>query len=379
MQLNRKDKMLYVPLQFREYENFGLLDTGAIQSALSEAELILTAHPAALLKELPAPEFKVQIANGNIVPVRKQVLLRFFIGGKVFEETFMVLPTMGNILFGVSVFKKYSVTLDLANNIVKFPDITVQLRSVNGKFKNKLLELKTTQKIVIQRNQQVFVPVVIERDLGDITGTVERLPAFEGRSHLLVSPALSVTQEGRTHVQITNPLDYQITINVGTPVASFKIMTPKQANNLQPMTNHQQNLISQYPDDAEAVLNQVFQDPTAKSDRQLYPIPETCDDPSKLNKIEKRIYDQIVKLRAEEKLDPTPSEKQRHEFLANFQWEPSILNPHEKQKIEALLVKHHDIFARHRLDIRINTEFKIKLTPKHDELSMPKAYPHRRT
>ena len=369
LQLNKKDKMLYVPLQFREYENFGLLDTGAIQSALSEAELrrILTAHPAALLQELPAPEFKVQIANGNIVPVRKQVLLRFFIGGKIFEETFMVLPTMGNILIGMSFFKKNSVTLDLANNIVKFPDITLQLRSVNGKFKNKLLELKTTQKTVIQPNQQVFVPVVIERDLGDITGTVEGLPAFERRSNLLVSPALNETQEGRTHVQITNPLDYQITINAGTPVASFKIMTPKQANNLQPMTNHQLNLISQYPDDAEAVLNQIFQDPTTKSDRRWYPTPETCDDPSKLNKIEKRIYDEIVKLRAEEKLDPTASEEQRHEFLANFQWEQSILSLHEKQKIEALLVKYHDIFARHRLDIGINTEFKIKLTPKHDE------------
>ena len=95
--------MLYVPLQFRAYENFGLLDTGAIQSALSEAELrrIITAHPAALLQEHPAPEFKVQITNGNIVPVRKQVLLRFFIGGKIFEETFMVLPTMLNILIGM--------------------------------------------------------------------------------------------------------------------------------------------------------------------------------------------------------------------------------------------------------------------------------------
>ena len=216
LQLNRKDKMLYVPLQFRAYENFGLLDTRVIQSALSEAELrrIITAYPAALLQELPAPEFKVQIANGNIVPVRKQVLLRFFIGDKIFEETFMVLPTMGNILIGMSFFKKYSVILDLANNIVKFPDITLQLRSGNGKNKNKLLELKTTQKIVIQPNHQVFALVVIERNLGDITGTVEGLPAFERRSHLLISPALSETQEGWTHVQITNPLDYQITINV---------------------------------------------------------------------------------------------------------------------------------------------------------------------
>ena len=361
--------MLYVPLQFRAYENFSLLDTGAIQSALSEAELrrILSAHPAALLQELPAPEFKVQIANGSIVPVRKQVLLRFFIGGKVFEETFMVLPTMGNVLIGMSFFKKYSVTLDLANNIVKFPDITLQLRSVNGKFKNKLLELKTTQKMVIQPNQQVFVPVVIECDLGDITGTVEGLPAFERRTHLLVSPALSEIREGRTHVQITNPLDYQITINVGSAVASFKIMTPKHANNLQPVTNHQLNLITKYPDEATAVLNHIFQDPNAKTDRRWYPTPETCDDPSKLNKIERRIYDEIVKLRTDEKLDPTSSEEQRQEFLANFKWEQSILSPHEKQEIEALLVKYHDIFARHRLDIGINTEFKIKLTPKHDE------------
>ena len=136
---------------------------------------------------------------------------------------------------------------------------------------------------------------MIERDLGNITGTVEGLPAFERRTNLLVSPALSGTQEGRTHVQITNPLDYQITINVGTAVASFNILTPKQATNLQPMTDHQLNLISQYPDEAEAVLNQIFQDPTAKSDRRWYPTPETCDDPSKLNKIEKRIYEEIIK------------------------------------------------------------------------------------
>ena len=137
-------------MQFRSYENQGLLDTGAIQSAMSENELrrITTAHPAAVLEEYPAPSFKVQIANGSIVPVRKQVLLRFFIGGKIFEETFMILPTMGNILIGMSFFKKYSVTLDLANNIVRFPDITLQLRPTNGKFKTKMMELRTSQKVV---------------------------------------------------------------------------------------------------------------------------------------------------------------------------------------------------------------------------------------
>ena len=38
-----------------------------------------------------------------------------------------------------------------------------------------------------------------------------------------------------------------------------------------------------------------------------------------------------------------------------------------KQAIEDILVEYHDIFARHRMDIGINTEFKVKLTPKDDK------------
>ena len=132
---NKKDKMLFVPLQFNSYENQGLSDTGAVQSALSEAELrkITAAHPEAVLDELPPPNFKVQIANGNLVPIRKQVLSRFFIAGKVFEEVFLVLPTMGTIL--MSFFEKYSVNLDIKNHLVHFPIhmMSMQVRQQTNK------------------------------------------------------------------------------------------------------------------------------------------------------------------------------------------------------------------------------------------------------
>ena len=60
LHLNKKDKILFVPLQFNTYENKGLLDTGAVQIALSEAELrkITAAHPEAVLDELPPPTLK---------------------------------------------------------------------------------------------------------------------------------------------------------------------------------------------------------------------------------------------------------------------------------------------------------------------------------
>ena len=70
LHLNKKDKMLYVPLQFDKYENHALLDTDAIQSAISEAELrrIITAHPEAILQELqtpPKPPPPPEIQNSN--------------------------------------------------------------------------------------------------------------------------------------------------------------------------------------------------------------------------------------------------------------------------------------------------------------------------
>ena len=294
-------------------------------------------------------------------------LLRLFIGGKVFEETFMILPLMGRVLIGISFFKKYSVTLDLANNIVRFPDITLQLKPQNGKFKLQTLELRASQKTTISPRQQIFVPVIAEKDIGNVTGTVEAFPAFERKTELLVSPSMSEINKQQSHVQITNHLDHAIMIPQHTTVAVFRILTPNQAKNVQPMTNEQLTLISKFPDEANNVINQLFQEPSATKDKRWYPTPETCDDSDKLNKIERQIYDEIIQLREAEKLDPTCDDDQRQTFLKNFSWDNSILTEQEQQRIEALLVKYHMIFARHCLDKGINTDFKIKLTPKHDD------------
>ena len=47
----------------------------------------------------------------------------------------------------------------------------------------------------------------------------------------------------------------------------------------------------------------------------------------------------------------------------------------EKQAIEDILVEYHDIFARHRMDIGMNTEFKVKLTPKNDKAVHSQSLP----
>ena len=363
--------MLFVPLQFNSYENQGLLDTGAVRSALSEAELrkITAAHPEAVIDELPPPNFKVQIANGNLVPIRKQVLLRFFIAGKFFEEVFLVLPTMGTILIGMSFFEKYSVNLDIKNHLVHFPNhmMSMQVRQqTNKKFKTGLIDLYSSSRTTIPPHHQVLIEVHSDVDISRTTGTVEGTPAFMRKTFLLVSPAVVDLDDGKTMIQVTNPNEHVYTLEANTNLANFRIPTPHQAANITPMPVEHLKLITDHPDDAAAVINQLFVNPEMKSTK-WYPTPETCSEPDKLNKIERRIFDEILALRELEKLDPVRSHDERVKFLQNFKWAKSLLSPSQQAQVEELLVKYNSIFARHRLDIGMNTDFKVKLTPQHEE------------
>ena len=95
--------------------------------------------------------------------------------------------------------------------------------------------------------------------------------------------------------------------------------------------------------------------------------PDNCSDPSKLSKIEREIYDQLVEFRKLEQRNPQASEEDRKDFLAKFDWTDSILEPHHRARIEEKLAEYYKIFAVHRLDIGGNDEFKVTLTSEHQK------------
>ena len=102
LQLDRRHKKLYATLCFKNSENHALLDTGAVQSAMSENDLrkFQTARPEAVLTELPTADFKVELANAFLVTVTKQVVLKIFMAGRVFAETFLCFADHGNSFHG---------------------------------------------------------------------------------------------------------------------------------------------------------------------------------------------------------------------------------------------------------------------------------------
>ena len=82
-----------------------------------------------------------------------------------------------------------------------------------------------------------------------------------------------------------------------------------------------------------------------------------------MSEVEKRIYDELVKFKNLEAIQPLSKKEDRKTFLNAFKWSDSVLSDKDKERTEQLLVEFNDIFTRHRLDIGYTHKFSVKFTP----------------
>ena len=115
-----------------------------------------------------------------------------------------------------------------------------------------------------------------------------------------------------------------------------------------------------------AFLNELLRTnkPKQQNNTFWFPTPENPGKPEDHNPIQTRILKELNKHKDKEELKPQESTESRNKFPERFDWTDTFLTETEKQASEDILVDYHDIFTRHRMDIRLNTEFKVKLTPK---------------
>ena len=85
-----KRKMFYFPMDFGELNIAGLIVTGALSSAIPEADLrkIRLLAPHTILNEGPPPEVQIMVANGQLEEPIATVELQFEVGDITFREIF---------------------------------------------------------------------------------------------------------------------------------------------------------------------------------------------------------------------------------------------------------------------------------------------------
>ena len=371
--LKRKKEMLYVPL---DCEN-GLtivvvVDSGAYVSAIAQKELdkIQQQSPSNILKIDDPRNFQIQVANGQLEKLTATATLKFDIGDHIFAEHSVVMKNLTGPIKGLHFMRQNILVIDTTHGLIHFPQLTMQVKSAltqtSAKPQAVLIHYSMTIPQQTTKTITAFVDHVSE---WKTTGTVTPVEKFTETASLIITHSMSTITDRKIAVRVTNTTESPYTINKNTQNAEFSVVTPEQSKFIKPVDMAILSMIPEGDPDLITYLTELFR--TNKQDQQTntfwFPTPENPGNTEEHTPIHTRILKELCELQLKEKLNPKDDIKSKVEVLKRFDWTDTLFTEAEKQAVEDILVEYHDIFARHRMDIGMNTEFNVRLTPKDDK------------
>ena len=371
--LKRKQEMLYVRLDFENNLTVdALVDSGAFVSAIAmdDLETIKQKAPNNILKVDDPPNFQIQVANGQLEKPLSTATLKFEIGDNSFAENFVEMQKLLGPIIGLYFMKNNSVVIDTTHGLIHFPHLTMQGKTSSRETTTKPQPVTTDEALIIPQTTTKTIRAFIDHpSKWNTRGTVTPLEMFTETGSLLISHSMSTITDKRIAVRVTNTTEAPYLIKKHTQVAEFSVVTPEQSKHIKPVDMAILSMIPKDDPDLTAYLNELLR--TSKPEQQdntfWFPTPENPGKPEDQTPIQTRILNELNKLEDKEKLNSQQSTESRNKFFKRFDWTDTLLTEMEKQTIENILVDYHDIFAGHRMDIGMNTEFKVKLTPKDDK------------
>ena len=376
--LKYKRRMLYFPMDFGELTLDGLVDTGALSSAIPEADLrkIRLLAPQPLVKEGAAPNFQIMVANGQLETPKSTVELKFEVGDIEFHETLIVMGKLTSPLIGLSFLQRNNTILDMGQGVLNFPFFSMQLKTADHKYTIIMEPISIREDIIIPPNDRhsVVMPSQLYENT-TVTGILQPSNNLTDNGDIAFCAALVTLTNDQVSVHLNNFTDSWYTRKKGTQVANFTVLTPEQMKYVKPIdpvtTWH---LLQDNPENAAYYASSLIKSTKSENFKENYWFP-TPEDPQHHTPIQKRILSELINLQELEKLNLQDDSESRRQFLSNFDWTDSMLQPTEIARIEDLLVEFHDIFARRRFDIGMNEDFKVKLTPKDDSPAYSQSLP----
>ena len=379
--LKRKQEMLYVPLDFENNRMVdALVDSGAFVSAIAQDDLetIKQKAPNNILKIDEPPNFQIQVANGQLEKPISTATLNFEIEDNGFAEHFVVMTKITGPILGLHFMRNNSVVIDTTHGLIHFPHLTMQVKTASSETTTKPQPVNMDEDLTIPTATTKKVTAFIDHpSKWKTTGTVTPLEKFTETASLLISHSMSTIIDKRIAIRVTNTTESPYLIKKHTQIAECSVVSTQQSKHIKPVDIAILSMIPQDDLDLPAYINELLG--TSKPEQQdntfWFPTPEN---PGKLEDhtpIQTRILKELNELKDKEKLNPQETTESRTKFLKRFDWTDTLLTEMEKQAIEDILVEYHDIFARHRMDIGMNTEFKVKLTPKDDKAVYSQSLP----
>ena len=152
--------MLYFPMDFGDLYIQGLIDTGALSSAIPGADLrkIRLLAPDTILNEDPPPEFEIMVANGQLEAPIATVELQFKFGDITSRGKFTVMKNLTKTLIGLLVLQRNSTIVDMRQRILNFLFLSMQLKNKDRTHPNVIEPMLNPVDTILQpgKNEQLF-------------------------------------------------------------------------------------------------------------------------------------------------------------------------------------------------------------------------------
>ena len=324
--LKRKQKMLYVPLDFENNLTVdALVDSGAFASAIAQVDLetIKQKAPNNFLKIDDPPNFQIQVANGQLEKPSSTATLKFEIGDNSFAEHFVVMKKLTGPIIGLHFMRNNSVVIDTTDGLIHFPHLTMQVKRASSETTTKPQPVITDKALTIPPTTTKTITAFIDHpSKWNTTGTVTPLEKFTETASLLISHTMSTLIDKRIAVRRTNTTESPYLIKKHTEIAEFSVVTPEQSKHIKPADMAILIMIPQDDPDLTAYLNELLRTSKPEQQNNTFWSP-TPENPGKLEDhtlIQTRSLKELNELKDKEKLNPQESTKSRNKFLKRFDW-----------------------------------------------------------
>ena len=315
--LKYKRQMLYFPMDFGKLTLGGLVETGALSSIIPEADLRkIRILAQSIVREGPAPNFLIMIANGQLKTPKSTVELKFEVGDIEFHEIFIVMEKLASPLIGLSFLQRTTTILDMRQGVLIFPFFSMQLQTSDHKYTNVMEPICIREDVTIPPNDRYLVLMASQLyEDTTVTGIFQPSNNFFDDGDIAFCAALVTLTNGQVSVHLNSFTDSPYTLKRGTQVANFTVPTPEQMK---------------YVKRIDTVTTWHLR--TSRKST-----PEDPGEPQQHTPIQKRILSELINLQELEKLNPQDDPESRHQFLSIFDWTDSMLQSTEIARIETYL------------------------------------------
>ena len=225
-------------MEFGELILDGLVDTGALSSAIPEADLrkIQILAPKSIVKVGPAPNFQIMVANGQLETAKSTVELKFEFRDIEFHKIFIVMEHITSPLNGLSFLQRNNTILDMRQGVLNFPFFSMQLKTADHKYTNVMEPICIREDVTIPPNDRHSVQLASQlyKDTA-VTGILQPSNILTDDGDIAFCAALVTLTNGQTSVHLNNFTDSPYTLKRGTQVATFTVLTPEQTKYVKPI------------------------------------------------------------------------------------------------------------------------------------------------